>query len=426
MFFESFILNIFVIVVLIVALLFDYATKFFSYWYIRHIPYRIPIPLFGNDYFRVLGIRNTSDEVNNLYTTYGKDKYVGCIKSRIPDLIVKDPNSIKKILSTDFSNFHCRGSALDRSQDVCIRNNLFYAEGEKWTLLRGKMELLLNNMDLNLRDNLHDCLQGINGQTNVQQLLCEILDVVFKDLLIGNNLDGSVIKNTRKILQTRNLFDKIKSYLKDIFPSIYVMFGLNVLSKQYFSKFTQVLEESKLMQDIKKTESILHDDKDVKRKFKLSECDLITAYLALFIGEGYIPCHHALTALLYELAKNPEVQGKARKCVNSSSEDDYLSYTIKEVLRLHPPYSIISRKCVKAYQFPDKDLLIDKSFTITIPVEALQRDEIHYKDANKFNPSRFEASSDMPDCIYLPFGTGPRKCIGEYAFLKKKNYINYL
>ncbi|CAH2108556.1 unnamed protein product [Euphydryas editha] len=418
MFFESFVLNILVLVVLIVALLFDYATKYFSYWYIRHIPYRKPIPLFGNDYYRVLGIRNTSDEVNKLYTTYGKDKYVGCIRSRIPDLIVKDPNSIKNILSTDFSNFHCRGSGLDRSQDVCTRNNLFYAEGEKWTLLRGKMELLLNNMDLNIRDSLHDCLPGINGHTNVQQLLSEILDVIFKDLFIGNNLDGSVIINTRKILQNRTLFDKLKSYLKEIFPSIYVMFGLNVLSKQYFSKFTQVLEESKLMQDIKKTESILHDETDITKKFKLSEYNLITSYLALFISEGYVPCHHALTALLYELAKNPEIQEKARKCITNSSDDDYLSHTIKEVLRLYPPYSIISRKCVKTYQFPDKDLVIDKSITITIPVEALQRDETYYKDANKFNPKRFEASSELPDCTYLPFGTGPRKCIGERLALR--------
>ncbi|XP_050347087.1 cytochrome P450 6B1-like [Nymphalis io] len=418
MFFESLVLNISVLSVLIIALSFDYVTKFFSYWYVRHISYKTPIPLFGSDYHRVLGIRNTSDEVTKLYSGYAKEKYVGCIKSRIPDLIVKDPNSIKKILSTDFSNFHCRGYGLDGSQDVCIRNNLFYSEGEKWTLLRGRMELLLNNMNLDIQDSLHECLSGTNGDTNVQQLLSEILDVVFKDLLIDNKLDGSLVRNTRELLQKRTLFDRLKSYLKDVLPSVYVMFGLNVLSEQYFSKFTQVLEESKLMKDIKKTESIFQDENDIAKRYKLSEYDLITSYLTLFIGEGYIPCHHVLTALLYELGKNPELQENARKCINNRTEGDCLSQTIKEVLRFYPPYSVITRKCVKTYQFPDKDLAIDKGITITIPVELIQRDETHYKDANNFNPNRFETSSDLSDNSYLPFGAGPRKCVGEQLALR--------
>ncbi|XP_047530592.1 cytochrome P450 6B1-like [Vanessa atalanta] len=418
MFFESLFLNVSILGALIIALLFDYVTKFFSYWYVRHVPYKTPVPLFGSDYHRVLGIRNRSEEVNNLYSSYAKEKYVGCIKSRIPDLIVKDPNSIKKILSTDFSNFHCRGYGLDGSQDVCIRNNLFYSEGEKWTLLRGRMELLLNNMDLDIQDSLHECLSGTNGDTNVQQLLSEILDVVFKDLLIDNKLDGSVVRNTRELLQKRTLFEKLKSYLKDVLPSVYVMFGLNVLSEQYFSKFAQVLEESKLMKDIKKSETIFQDENDNAKKFKLSEYDLITSYLAVFIGEGYIPCHYVLTGLLYELAKNPELQENARKCLNNRTEGDCLSHTIKEVLRLYPPYSVITRKCVKTYQFSDKDFSIDKGITITIPVELLQRDEAYYKDANEFNPKRFELNNGMSDNSYLPFGAGPRKCVGQQLALR--------
>ncbi|XP_034826775.1 cytochrome P450 6B1-like [Maniola hyperantus] len=420
MFFESFLLNLAVLLVLIVALTFDYVTKFFSYWYIREIPNKTPVPFFGTDYHRILGLRNTTEEINKLYNENAKEKYVGCIKSRIPDLIIKDPDSVQKVLSTDFSNFHCRGYGLARSRDVCLRNNLFYAEGEKWTLLRIKFELLLNTMDDKIEDSLHDCLSGTNGDANVQQLLSGILDVVFKDLLIDNNLDDPfVIKKLRETMQRRTLFDKLKSYLKDIFPSIYVMLGLNILPEQYFSKYARVIKESKLMKDIEKTDSIsqedIHNDKPYK---KGSDLETAYSYLALFIGQGYIPCHYVLTALLFELAKNPDVQQKARNCLQNSEENHYLDMTLKEALRLYPAYSIITRKCVKTYTFPGKTLHLDKGVTISVPVEAIQRDEKYYENANEFNPDRFSNKDDDTKLSYLPFGAGPRKCVGEQLALR--------
>ncbi|XP_039751411.1 cytochrome P450 9e2-like [Pararge aegeria] len=420
MFFESFLLNLAVLAVLIVALTFDYVTKFFSYWYIRQIPNRTPVPFFGTDYYRILGLRNTTEEINQLYKENAKEKYIGCIKSRIPDLIIKDPDSVQKIMSTDFSNFHCRGYGLDRSRDVCLRNNLFYAEGEKWTLLRRKFELLLNTMNVKIEDSLHDCLSGTNGDANVQQLLSGILDVVFKDLLIDNTSeDSSIIKNTRETMQKRTLFGQLKSYMKDIFPSVYVMLRLNILPEQYFNKYVHVIKDSALMKDIEKTESIsqeeIYNDKPYK---KGSDLETAYSYLTLFIGEGYIPCHYVLTALLFELARNPEIQQKARNCVQMSEENDYLDMTLKEALRLYPAYSVITRKCVKTYTFPGKNLLIDKGVTINLPVEAIHRDEKYYEGAKDFNPERFSKSDDFSKLTYLPFGAGPRKCIGEQLALR--------
>lgn len=416
MFFESFYINFSIISALIVALIFDYVTKFFSYWYIRHVPYKICVPFFGSDYHRVLGIRNTSDEVNTLCSIY-KDKYIGCVKSRIPDLILKDVDSIQRILSTDFANFHCRGTGLDRSQDVCIRNNLFYAEGEKWTLLREKLELLLNNMNYEIQDSLHDCLSGTNGDTKVQQLLSGILDAVFKNLLIDNKIDSSVMRGVREAMLKRTLFGKLKSYLKDIFPSIYVLLGLSGISGQFFGKFVQVLEDSKLMKDIKKAESIFEEESDRKNIRKESNFSTVCSYVGLFVEQGYVPCHYVLTALLYELARNPEVQDKARKCVDTACEDDYLGNTIKETLRMYPPHSIITRKCVKTYQFPKKDLVLEKNITITIPVEDIQKDEANYKEAGVFNPSRFLDGDRLSNSSFLSFGAGPRKCIGKYYII---------
>ncbi|CAK1540703.1 unnamed protein product [Leptosia nina] len=399
MFFESFILNLFILLVLIFALIFDYVTKFFSYWYIRHVPYKQAIPFFGSDYHRVTGLRSTTDEVNQLYNQYPEDKFVGCIKSRIPDLIVKDPDAARKILSTDFSNFHCRGLGLDKSRDVCLRNNLFYSEGEKWTLLRGRLEALLNNMDVQIEDGLHDCLSGINGDTNVQQLLSELLDIVFKDLLIGNNAEGSIITCLRKESQQRTYQDKLKGYLKNIFPSVYILLKLS--STKLYEKYQHLMKDTKLYSEIKKAEKITPQDGKVR--IKDTDENYTFSILSLFMREGYLPCLKILTSLLFELSKHPEVQESVRK------DSQQLDLAIKETLRLHPAYSVISRKCVKMYTFAKHDFLVDKGVTITVPVEELHKDEQHFSEAQSFKPSRFE--NETP--AFVPFGLGPRKCIGE-------------
>ncbi|XP_050668737.1 probable cytochrome P450 28d1 [Leptidea sinapis] len=400
MFFESFLLNLLILLILIIALLFDYVTKYFSYWYIRHIPNKTPIPCFGTDYHRIIGFRSTSQEVDTLYKQYS-EKFVGCIKSRIPDLIVKDPDVVRKILSTDFLNFHSRGLGLDKSRDVCLRNNLFYVEGEKWTLLRDTLETLLNNMKFETQEGLHDCLSGINGDTNIQQLLCMILDIVFKDLLIGNDVEECIITHLRQRAIKRSFKDKAKTYLKNIFPSLFVLFNLESSLTTECLKVRNI-NETKLYKGFKKAKSISQlDSKSIKVR---AENEIELGVLSLFITEGYIPCYNVLTALLYELAKHPEIQERARNNENN------LNLAIKETLRLYSPYANITRKCIGRY-LASKDLLIDKGVMITIPTSSMQKDETLFNDPESFKPERFE-KTDAVDGFY-PFGMGPKKCVGE-------------
>lgn len=68
------------------------------------------------------------------------------------------------------------------------------------------------------------------------------------------------------------------------------------------------------------------------------------------------------------------------------------------------------------YNIPGTDKIIEKGVEVYIPVLALQRDEKYYKNANDFNPDRFNdenpAGRDQINQPYLPFGDGPRNCIG--------------
>jgi cytochrome P450 family 6 len=86
-----------------------------------------------------------------------------------------------------------------------------------------------------------------------------------------------------------------------------------------------------------------------------------------------------------------------------------------ETLRKYPPGSFLARECTKKYDIPGRDITIEKGTLIIIPVIGLHRDQKYYPDPEKFDPDRFseEMKDRNPQFTYLPFGEGPRICIGK-------------
>lgn len=70
----------------------------------------------------------------------------------------------------------------------------------------------------------------------------------------------------------------------------------------------------------------------------------------------------------------------------------------------------------QTYRVPDDSLIIEKGQQLIIPVHSLHNDPEYYPDPEVFDPERFspEQTAKRPSGTYLPFGDGPRICIGEY------------
>lgn len=64
------------------------------------------------------------------------------------------------------------------------------------------------------------------------------------------------------------------------------------------------------------------------------------------------------------------------------------------------------------------DLVIPKGTTIMIPVYAIHHDPTYYPDPYKFDPERFTDNkiNTKNNYTFMPFGEGPRMCIGEEQF----------
>jgi cytochrome P450 family 6 len=90
-----------------------------------------------------------------------------------------------------------------------------------------------------------------------------------------------------------------------------------------------------------------------------------------------------------------------------------------ETLRIYPIAGLLSRECNKRYTIPDTDVQIEVGDQVTIPVYGLHHNAEFYPNPEVFDPDRFteEAKKTRPQFTYLPFGEGPRQCIGNLLTL---------
>jgi len=95
-----------------------------------------------------------------------------------------------------------------------------------------------------------------------------------------------------------------------------------------------------------------------------------------------------------------------------------LRFANAETFRLHPPVPILTRVCTKKYRIPDSDVTVNVGEKVIIPVYSLHHDPKYYPHPEKFDPERFnqDNKNSRPLGTFLPFGDGPRICIGKYTY----------
>jgi unspecific monooxygenase len=151
--------------------------------------------------------------------------------------------------------------------------------------------------------------------------------------------------------------------------------------------------------------------------------------VATMILAGHETTATALFWALYLLALDPSTQERvaaevrqasvSQASVNDAVDFDRLKFTravIDETLRLYPPAFLIARAALATDEIAG--MAIRKGDVILIAPWLLHRHEKLWHDPNAFVPERFMEPSPPPDRLaYLPFGVGPRICIGAHFAL---------
>ncbi|KAJ8871192.1 hypothetical protein PR048_027498 [Dryococelus australis] len=80
----------------------------------------------------------------------------------------------------------------------------------------------------------------------------------------------------------------------------------------------------------------------------------------------------------------------------------------------YPPAPALERKCLSDYKIQGTDITIENGTGVVIPVMDIHHDHAYYSEPHKFDPERFspENKRERSHFAFLPFGEGPRICIG--------------
>jgi len=172
-----------------------------------------------------------------------------------------------------------------------------------------------------------------------------------------------------------------------------------------------------------------NSDKDNPSATKLTEEEVIAnAYISLIAG--FETTSLALAYTFYLLVKNPEIQERLYMEVENAPDSSYvtlqsfryLDQVLDESLRIYPPVTgFISRVCKEDHQVGS--FTFPKGANVLFPAWQLHHDPDLFPDPWKFDPDRFspENRSSIRSCSYIPFGEGPRNCIGSrFAQLEAK------
>ncbi|KAJ1096447.1 hypothetical protein NDU88_001589 [Pleurodeles waltl] len=159
----------------------------------------------------------------------------------------------------------------------------------------------------------------------------------------------------------------------------------------------------------------------------------ITAQSMIFILAGFETTSTTLSFLSYNLATHPDVQRKLQQEIDTLLPNkapltydalmqmEYLEMAINETLRMYPPGGRLERVCKKTVEV--NGVTIPEGVVVMIPLYPLQRDPEYWPEPDEFKPDRFskENKDTQEPYTFLPFGSGPRNCIGmRFALLNVK------
>ncbi|CAG2178110.1 unnamed protein product, partial [Oppiella nova] len=191
------------------------------------------------------------------------------------------------------------------------------------------------------------------------------------------------------------------------------------------------LAVTKKVLDIKVTDKRLSPDEVVAQAFsfivtdKRLSPDEVVAQAFSFIVSGFFTSADILAYCGYELALNAHIERKLYDEITGAAVDGdipydqlsqlpYLDAFLSEIMRHHASPLPLSRYPVTDCKLSGTDIVVRAGTQIEIPLYAIHHSDEFYESPWKFDPDRFmpENKHKIRPYTFLPFGAGPRNCIG--------------
>lgn len=433
----------------------------YKYWQERNVPFVEPTLPFGSLLAFIFDNDNLRNYLKNTLKMF-HGPYYGFFVFTKPFLVIRDLEIIRNIMITNFSNFPNKLFLGDEKCDPIFGRSIFTKRDDEWRSLRHKLSGIFTNSKLKNMVNLIE-----RSGENLERYLETISD---KDVEVTNVISKyslSVISSCTfgidiayfdrevsnfQYYSERTMSKGVIGVIKNI--SYVFVHPLVKIFKYSFLDPSGVKYLAKLLLDVLKNREVgskRNDFIDVLLRLKNNDeeneqrslsNDIMVAQAIPFFTAGHETTTAAITFTLHELSLNTTIQNRARQEIdvvlkrhngkinyNSLHEMKYLEMVIRETLRKYPIVSFLHRETRAPYVIPQTGLKLDCGTAIIVPIQSVHYNPKYYPNPNNYDPERFNDENIQKGILdtFLPFGIGPRHCLGEkFVYISMKAGLLYI
>jgi cytochrome P450 len=363
--------------------------------------------------------------------------YFGGVKEAI---VTTNPAVIQHVLKTNAENYH-KSEIQKKRMGHFLGKGLLTTEGEAWRTQRRliqtgferkQLEVLSSIMQDSLADSLLDFdRQARIGPVDIYPLMMKITFAMVGRSLFGARLkeeDIDLISLAISTVQEFMVRQTIQPYLNPWFAVSGELRRHWEMRSRAFGVLDEYLQR-------RRKEAPGHDLLQILMDARYSDGqgmpdELILSESMQLLVAGHETSSNALSWLLYLLSSHPECVERIRQEFDSVLGERSLSYSdvakfefttqvILEALRLYPPFWMVDRMALADDRVGD--IAIPRGSTVVVFIYGAHHSPQYWENPESFDEERFAKVNEKVHTpfAHLPFGAGPRGCIGgNYAMLQ--------
>uniref|UniRef100_A0A182JVP2 Cytochrome P450 n=1 Tax=Anopheles christyi TaxID=43041 RepID=A0A182JVP2_9DIPT len=449
------------------ALVYIFLTWEFGFWEKYGVKGPKPKILLGNIPYLLTKKRHMVYNYDQIYNDYKNEPAVGYFSIRSPQLLVRDPELIKEVLSKSFHNFAANdfSDTVDEKSDPLLARNPFSLSGEKWKTRRAeitpgftnnRIKAMAHLMDAvcdHMSDYLRNQAKSNNGVAalDAKEVMAKYTTDVVASCIFAIDAQSFVKENPEirlmgKRIMNFNFVVQLALLVTTFFPSVKKFYKFTFIPKdteQFFIRIMQDAISYRKKNKINRTDFLDHLLQLQDRK-QITDID-IAGHGVSFFADGFETSSIVLTYCLFDLAKHTAIQQELRDEIVKAKELGggtmpyeqlvemaLLEQIICETMRIHPLLAVMAKRCTADTTLvgpKDQKIFVKKGTTVVLPYYSISFDSDHFAEPHKYDPSRFSPENGGSKVyrergIYFPFGDGPRMCLGmRFALTQVKRAI---
>ncbi|XP_011263150.2 cytochrome P450 9e2 [Camponotus floridanus] len=445
-----------------------YLFKDLNFFKKHGIPYKKPLPLLGNMGSTFFRRESVAELIKSIYDLSPNAKYVGMYDLTRPLIVLRDPELIKSVTLKHFDMFMDRRSFIEESQDPLLGKNLSALRGERWREVRSILSPAFTSSKMkNMFKLMSDCAGKFSNylaEMPAEKRIMEIKEAftrytndVIATCAFGVSVDSMRNPKNEFYVYGReatvfNTVALLKFYIFRSLPWLAQIMRLKLFPEKITNFFRDLIKTTIKTRDengIVRPDmlQLMMENRDKDNRTELTIDDMVAQAFIFFLG-GFESSSVLMCFAAHEIAVNQDIQKRLHNEIDEVLEKtngqgsyeainsmEYLDAVINEALRMYPAGLALDRLCLKDFELPPtlpgmKSFTLKKGHAIWIPIYGLHHDPQYFKEPGKFDPERFlgERKKESLNCgAYLPFGLGPRMCIGNrFALLETKVLLFHL